>query len=60
MMMAIIWEHLFRINPMGPGGMGRGFDVVPLWAAWTSILSLCAFCIWLLNRKLKAREVERA
>jgi ABC-2 type transport system permease protein len=60
MMITIIWTHLFRIDPMGPGGMGRDFDVVPLWAAWASILSLCAFCVWLLNRKLKAREVERA
>jgi ABC-2 type transport system permease protein len=60
MMITIIWSHLFRINPMGPGGMGRGFDILPVWAAWASLLSLCTFCVWLLNRKLKAREVERA
>jgi ABC-2 type transport system permease protein len=60
MMITIIWSHLFRINPMGQGGLGRGFNIVPLWAAWASLLSLCAFCVWLLNRKLKAREVERA
>ena len=37
-----------------------GFDVVPLWAAWASLLSVCAFCFWLLDRKLRAREVERS
>ncbi len=59
-MLAIIAGHLFRIDPMGPGGLGKNFDVVPLWAAWASLLSQCAFCFWLLNRKLRAREVERA
>jgi hypothetical protein len=37
-----------------------GFDVVPLWAAWASLLSLCTACFWLLDRKLRAREVERS
>lgn len=59
-MIMIIWGHLFRIAPMGPGGMGPGFYVVPVWAAWASALSVCSICFWLLNRKLKAREVERA
>jgi ABC-2 type transport system permease protein len=58
MMITIIWAHLFRVHPTNPGS--TGFDFVPLWAAWTSLLSLCAFCFWLLNRKLRAREVERA
>lgn len=58
MMITIIWEHLFRVNPTNPNT--TGIEVLPLWAAWTSLLSLCAFCVWLLNRKLKAREVERA
>ena len=53
-MIVIIWAHLFRIPT------GSGFDVVPLWAAWASTLSLCAFCFWLLDRKLRAREVERS
>jgi ABC-2 type transport system permease protein len=49
-----IWSHLFRIE-----GHGR-FDLVPLWAAWASILSVCAISVWLLHSRLKAREVERA
>src|SRR5437588_1274739 len=57
-MIMIIWAHLFRVHPTNPNA--TGFDLVPLWAAWASALSLCAFCFWLLNRKLRAREVERA
>jgi len=57
-MIMIIWAHLFRVHPTNPNS--TGFDLVPLWAAWASALSLCAFCIWLLDRKLQAREVERA
>jgi hypothetical protein len=34
--------------------------VVPLWAAWASLFSLCITCFWLLDRKLRAREVERS
>ena len=59
-MIMIIWGDLFRITPLGPGGMGPGFYVVPVWAAWASALSVCAVCFWLLYSKLKAREVERA
>jgi len=57
-MITIVWAHLFHITPTNRHA--SGFDVVPLWAAWTSLLSLCAFCVWLLNSKLRAREVERA
>lgn len=60
MMITIIWAHLFRVVESGPGITRPGFDVIPLWAAWASLLSLCAFCVWLLDRKLRAREVERA
>jgi hypothetical protein len=43
------------------GGQGMiTKDFANLWAAWASLLSLCAFCFWLLNLKLRAREVERA
>ncbi len=60
LMITIIWAHLFRAIESGPHITRPHFDMVPLWAAWTSLLSICTFCFWLLNRKLKAREVERA
>jgi ABC-2 type transport system permease protein len=58
LMIMIIWAHLLRIHPRNMNA--SGFDVVPLWAAWASVLTLCALCLWLLNTKLRAREVERA
>lgn len=56
-MIMVVWAHLFRLHPPNPHSPIFG---VPLWAAWTSLLSICAFCFWLLDRKLRAREVERA
>ena len=57
-MITLVWAHLFRLDAIHRHS--SGFDVVPLWAAWTSLLSLCAACFWLLDRKLRAREVERS
>jgi ABC-2 type transport system permease protein len=57
-MITLIWAHLFRLDAIHRHS--SGFDVVPLWSAWASLLSVCAFCLWLLDRKLRAREVERS
>ncbi len=55
---SLIWAHLFRF---GAGiRHAEGFDTIPLWSAWASLLSVCASCVWLLDRKLRAREVERS
>src|SRR5262249_40770335 len=56
-MIMVIWAHLFRI--LEPNHHNPVFDF-PLWAAWASALSMCAVCFWLLNRKLRAKEVERS
>lgn len=55
---SVIWAHLFRLDSLNRHH--GGFDTIPLWSAWASLLSVCAFCVWLLDRKLRAREVERA
>ena len=57
-MITLVWAHLFRLDAIHRHS--SGFDVVPLWAAWASLLSLCTACFWLLDRKLRAREVERS
>jgi ABC-2 type transport system permease protein len=53
-----VWAHLFRfpVRPRHPGGG----DLVPLWSDWAALLAVCAFSLWMLHRRLKAREVERA
>jgi ABC-2 type transport system permease protein len=53
----LVWAHLFRIAPRSVGVMLRGD--IPLWAAWAVILVTCFFSVFLLNRRLKAREVVR-
>jgi ABC-2 type transport system permease protein len=54
----VIWSHLFRLTAMSRHG-GQ-MDAIPLWSAWATLLGVCAFCFWLLDRKLQAREVESA
>src|SRR6266481_21618 len=53
----LVWTRLFRLPWRLQGGR---FGVVPLWSAWAMLLFVCAFSVWLLHRKLKAREVERS
>ncbi len=52
----LVWGNLFRVplRRMQPVG-----EAIPLWSAWAALLVVCAFCIWVLNLRLKAREVER-
>jgi ABC-type transport system involved in multi-copper enzyme maturation permease subunit len=56
-MIFIVWRSLFRLPWTWLQVHG---DFIPLWSAWASLLSICAFSLWLLNRRLRAREVERA
>lgn len=49
-MVKVVWAHLFNIDsPVS----------VPVWAAWASLLTLCAFCLALLYRKVRAYEIVR-
>ncbi len=54
---ALVWAGLFRLPAWKVQFHG---EAIPLWSAWASLLAVCVFSIWLLNRRLKAREVERA
>ena len=56
-MIVLDWTRLFRLPWHLQGGR---FGIVPLWSAWAMLLFVCAFSVWLLHRKLKAREVERS
>jgi len=53
----VVWSHLFRF-PQDDLHLGQ-LDLIPLWAAWAALLAICAVSLWLLNTRLKAREVER-
>jgi ABC-2 type transport system permease protein len=53
----VIWFRMFRV-PIETLTRGHFADL-PLWAAWCTVMSLCAISVLLLNRRLKAREVVR-
>jgi ABC-2 type transport system permease protein len=55
--MMVIWSSLFRV-PEQQRHIAQ-FDLIPLWSAWATVFVVCAICLWLLHRRLKAREVER-
>lgn len=56
-----VWAHLFRIpSAYGPQDQFTRLDQIPLWSAWATLLGVCAISLWLLHRRLRAREVERA
>jgi len=56
-MITLIWMRLFRERV---AELPTAFNAVPLWAAWAWLFAVCGACFWLLDRKLRAREVERS
>ena len=52
-----VWLDLFRV-PMYSRFRG-GVGDLPSWAAWLMLTTFTAFCLLMLNSKLKAREVVR-
>ena len=53
----LAWEGIYRVDPNFQHIHYE--NRIPLWSAWATILTVCLFSILLLNRRLKAREVER-
>jgi ABC-2 type transport system permease protein len=60
-LIGVVWIDLF--GPVSRHTLARemlddrrGRDL-PVWAAWMGLLAVCAICLWLLNRRLRAREV---
>ena len=53
----VIWQRIYRIDPQVLHLTHQ--DRVPLWSAWATVLMVCFMSAWLLNLRLKAREVER-
>jgi hypothetical protein len=53
----IVWRDLFQIALQRRGMIpGRAEDLSAL-TAWLGLLALCALCLWVLDRRLRAREV---
>jgi hypothetical protein len=60
-LIGLVWHDLFglvRERPLAREMLDerRGADL-PTWVAWMGLLGACSLCLWLLNRRLQAREV---
>ncbi|HEX8706841.1 MAG TPA: hypothetical protein VF723_01155 [Pyrinomonadaceae bacterium] len=67
-LIAAVWSGLFGTFARQSGsirGFVRGRRVAidlfepPLWTSWLVLIAICAFCLWLLFRKIRAYEVVR-
>lgn len=56
--LGMIWTHLFRMSQHNIHAWH--YEAFPVWAAWASVFSVYLICLLILNRRLRAREVERA
>ncbi len=52
----VVWLDLFGITQGPRDGPMRFFAELPLWAAWGALASVCAVSLWMLDRRLRARE----
>ncbi len=60
-LIGVIWARMLDVRGdktiLGTFFNVRGADDVPQWAAWMMMGLIFAACIWMLDRKLKGREV---
>jgi len=64
-----VWSGLFGTFVRQTGNVeearnGRVIRLItmtepPLWASWFVLFLICAFCLWLLSRKVRAYEVVK-
>jgi site-specific recombinase len=62
-LIGIVWTDLFEERlRRGPGAVFfrvARTEEMPAWAAWLALGAICAFCAWLLNKKVRGVEVVR-
>jgi ABC-2 type transport system permease protein len=60
-LIGVVWINLFGIDTSAAvareAAEGRPVGELPTWAAWAGLLATCALCLWLLDRRLRARGV---
>jgi hypothetical protein len=57
-LIGVVGLDLFGIEmPAGAAGEAQALGELPTWAAWAGLLATCALCMWLLDKRLRAREV---
>jgi ABC-2 type transport system permease protein len=58
-MINVVLAHLFGVPLSVNVGRRMFVDPLPLGTAWAVLIGVCVFCVLLLNRRLRAREVVR-
>jgi ABC-2 type transport system permease protein len=57
-LIGVIWIDLFGIEPAPEVAREtQALRELPTWAAWAGLVLVCAVCVWLLDKRLRAREV---
>jgi ABC-2 type transport system permease protein len=60
-LIGIVWRDLFGLvtgRSLAREWLHhRSVTDLPVWAAWMGLLAACLLCVWLLERRLRAREV---
>ena len=58
-LMTMIWTDLLHVPLVGPTVNGRTSDVIPVPVAWATMLAAATFCLFVLARRIQARQVVR-
>jgi ABC-2 type transport system permease protein len=60
-LIGLIWADLFNvpINNAANAAVHPRFNDVPLWSAWLVLALVIGLALWMLNKRLRAREVVR-
>jgi ABC-2 type transport system permease protein len=58
-MVNVVLANLFGVPQSVTFGRRMVVDPLPLGTAWAVLIGVCVFCVLLLNRRLRAREVVR-
>ena len=56
-LIGVIWQDLFGVVPEMMRERGRIIEDVPVAAAWVALVLVCALSLWLLDRRVRAREI---
>jgi hypothetical protein len=57
-LIGVVWLDLFGIGPTpAVAREAQALGELPTWAAWAGLVATCALCLWLLDKRLRAREV---
>jgi ABC-type transport system involved in multi-copper enzyme maturation permease subunit len=57
-LIGVVWLDLFGIVATPEVAReAHALGELPPWAAWAGLVATCALCVWLLDKRLRAREV---